>query len=141
MTRDELKRALCRMPLATALYWCWREPACSRCLGCANRTGGLTEAGVSKEQWLVAINELFDTYAAMVPLSDPMELYRALHSEIVRDPYRPVRIGGVGFPATVDSSVTMPSTLEFLDYNFTPRFAGAPETVRPTFTNVARRRR
>lgn len=37
------------MPLKHAMYWC--ESELCACLGCANRSGGLHKAGITKEEW------------------------------------------------------------------------------------------
>lgn len=47
------------MPLRSALHWC--EPGASGCgcLGCANNSGGLARAGITREEWKAYMTEQF----------------------------------------------------------------------------------
>jgi hypothetical protein len=55
MTRERSERwwkiheIMEHMPLSHALRWCDSGPC--GCMGCANRSGGLSKAGITEQEW------------------------------------------------------------------------------------------
>lgn len=53
--REEiLQQKLSEMPVPWRVFWC--EAQMCACMGCANRSGGLTAAGFTKEEWEQALS-------------------------------------------------------------------------------------
>lgn len=59
MDDAEVKQRLRTMLFHHAARWCEPGPQGCACLGCANVSGGLMKAGVTKEQWARCMNTAF----------------------------------------------------------------------------------